>query len=214
MKDIVLTNNCFDPPELAYWRVPLNFNGTLSPDYCGLYDQNGYDLTEAEKLYAQVNATHITQHRIHRHALKREWFVQDLKTEGAILNHSLLFERKGFEGSAREQLEMWSRTYPIFNKLLKQRPKWGLDFSIDYCDNQGNVFEALHWEYDGFDYNEILDKKKEAEQILLNTDWDDVGRSLLNKKHEWFDLDFFSQSDYKCNFVGICSERFKMVIWE
>jgi hypothetical protein len=44
------------------------------------------------------------------------------------------------------------------------RPKWGMDISVDYADDQGNVFELLHWEYDGFNVDEIADKKINVEE--------------------------------------------------
>lgn len=214
MGDVILTTNTFDPPELKCWSTPINCKGSIAPESVNLYDQNGYDLTELEKLFCQTNKSYMVSHRIHKHSLKKDWFVQESKTEGAILNHSLLFERKGFDGEAKRQLEEWAKEYPIFYKLIKQRPKWGLDFSMDYCDREGNVFEAFHWEYDSFSYDEIIKMKQYSEEILLQKDWDSIGKSLLSLKDEWFHLDFFSQSDYKCRYIGICSERFKMVIWE
>ena len=59
------------------------------------------------------------------------------------------------------------------------RPKWGLDFSIDYCDREGNVFELLHWEYDGFDYNEVAGKKEIMDEFLVNQDWDERAQTML-----------------------------------
>ena len=93
------------------------------------------------------------------------------------------------------------------------RPKWGLDFSMDYVDRTGNAFELLHWEWDSFDYEEICTIKTQVEPILKNIDWADAANALLARKNEWFDLDFFAQSDWKCKYFGIIRERFKMVIW-
>jgi hypothetical protein len=94
------------------------------------------------------------------------------------------------------------------------RPKWGLDFSIDYCDREGNVFELLHWEYDGFDYNEVADKKEKMDEFLVNQDWDERARTMLERKNEWHKLGFFEQSEWKTEFFGIEKERFKMVLWK
>ena len=99
-------------------------------------------------------------------------------------------------------------------KIIAIRPKWGLDFSIDYVDQLGNAFEILHWEFDGFDYNEIQELKLQIEPKLLGTDWDDAGQRLLHHKYQWHHLDFFAQSEWKCRYFGIVNERFKMVIWE
>ncbi len=93
------------------------------------------------------------------------------------------------------------------------RPKWGLDFSMDYVDREGNAFEVLHWEWDSFDYEEIEAVRKEIEPILLGISWQDAAQDLLKYKSQWHHLDFFDQSDWKCDFFGGPKERFKMVIW-
>ena len=94
------------------------------------------------------------------------------------------------------------------------RPKWGLDFSMDYVDRTGNAFEILHWEYDSFDYEEICVVKEFAELKIQSIDWADAAKNLIKYKDEWHSLDFFAQSDWKCNYFGIPKERFKMVIWK
>jgi hypothetical protein len=94
------------------------------------------------------------------------------------------------------------------------RPKWGLDFSIDYADRDGNVFELLHWEYDGFEHDEIQSKKIRMEEFLVNQDWPDRARVMLTRKEEWHGLGFFEQSEWKTRFFGIEKERFKMVLWK
>ena len=134
--------------------------------------------------------------------------------EGAILNHSLLFERKAYTGQALEQLEYWAKNLPLIHKIIAMRPKWGLDFSMDYVDRKGNAFEVLHWEYDGFDYEEICAVKELVEPKLLAIDWNEAAAYLLKYKHEWHHLEFFAQSDWKCDYFGINKERFKMVIWK
>jgi hypothetical protein len=212
MKDFVLTDNTWNPD--GYWLIPLP--GYFAPKipHLDLFDQNGYDLTELEKMFAAVNLVETKSHRSHRTAIKQPWFDQADKVEGAILNHSLLFERKGFEGEALSQLKMWTKYFPRIWQLIRLRPKWGLDFSMDYADAYGNCFEILHWEYDGFDYNELAEVKQAVEPALANIDWDDAAQQLLKKKSEWHHLDFFAQSDYKCKYFGIARERFKMVAWE
>jgi hypothetical protein len=210
MKDLILTDNQFNPE--GYWTEPVG-KLIFIPTYedVDLFDQNGYDLTILEQHFMSTNAL---EHRSHRHAVKQDWFQQKLKLEGAVLNHSLLFERKAYAGAAREQLVRWSRDLPLVNKIVSIRPKWGLDFSMDYVDRSGNAFEILHWEYDGFDYNEIQSVKEYIEPVLLNIDWDDAGKEILNHKDQWHHLDFFAQSDWKCQYFGIPRERFKMVIWQ
>jgi hypothetical protein len=209
---LVLTAAQFNP--VARWHVPLPGSFVPDPTKVALFDQNGYDLTDVEKHYAEVNSMPAKAHRSHRHALKYEWLVQHYQESGAMLNHALLFERKGYDGEALEQLLQFADVYPIFWKIIRMRPKWGFDFSMDYCDREGNAFEVLHYEFDGFDLNEVEERKLEYERFFASVDWDDAGKEILKRKDEWISLDFFGQSDYKCNYFGIGKERFKLVIWE
>lgn len=212
MSYLELTDNQFNP--IGYWDQPLD--KLCPPLACdlALFDQNGYDLTDLEQCFAAVNLAPVHAHREHRHALKATWFTQSDRVEGAVLNHSLLFERKGYTGEALEQLKRWAQTNPLVYKIIKMRPKWGLDFSMDYADRAGNVFEVLHWEYDGFDFEEVAERKRQLEVNFAATDWGDAAARILKQKDQWHHLDFFAQSDWKCNYFGIVKERFKMVIWE
>lgn len=211
MQDLELTVNQFD--SNPYWEVPLDSVRPLVYTTPDLFDQNGYDLCQIEQLYCAKNDSDCQHHRQHRVALRKEWLRQLFKKEGAVLNHALLFERKAYTGRALEQLKEWAKQQPAYYRLINIKPKWGLDFSMDYYDREGNTFEVLHWEYDGFDFNEINDKKQEVEQQLMSIDWDDAAKEILKRKDEWYHLDFFKQSDYKCNYFGIGSERWKMVVW-
>lgn len=210
---IKLTDNTFDPN--GFWDKPVAKTVYLpTPEDIALFDQNGYDLTELEKHFASSNMAGPDSHRCHRTALKQPWFRQETVTEGVHLNHSLLFERKGYDGEALRQLKYWARELPLLHKVIAMRPKWGLDISVDYADREGNVFELLHWEWDSFDYEEIQQVKLEAEAIIKNIDWDTAAKELIKRKAEWHGLDFFAQSNWKCQYFGIVPERFKMVIWK
>ena len=207
---IILTTNSLN--SSSCWGLPIK-DFTPTGKELDLYDQNGYDLTEIERLYAQANGVTVQGHRETKHTIKQNWFEQEYKTTGAVFNHSLLFERKGYNGEAREQLTKWAKDINLFYKLLAIRPKWGLDFSMDYVDDQGNAIEVLHWEYDGFSYEEIQEKKLINEYKFLKMDWDDVSKQVLARKEEWYNLDFFGQSAWKCDYIGVERERYKMVAW-
>ena len=211
MQDLILTDAKFDPNP--FWEVPLDSKKALAFADTNVFDQNGYDLCSVESLYADKNATHSERVRNHRHALRQSWMTQNYRREGAVLNHANLFERKGYTGRALEQLKTWTDIYPIYYRLINIRPKWGLDFSMDYYDSQGRTFEVLHWEYDCFDLSEAQEVKNQMDEKLLSIDWQDAAEAIWNKKDEWFHLDFFKQSDYKCGYFGIVPERWKMVIW-
>lgn len=179
-----------------------------------LFDQNGYDLTVLEQHYARANHIAIQAHRQHIQAVKQPWFTQHNTITGPVLSHSLLFERKSYSGAALAELEQWAKELPLLHKLTAMRSKWGLDFSMDYVDSDGNAFELLHWEWDSFDYEEIQQVKRYIEPILLAIDWSKAAADMLERKAEWHSLDFFKQSDWKCAYFGIPKEQFKMVTWQ
>lgn len=210
---IKLTPNRFN--ENGYWSEPIDklMFIPLKEDVA-LFDQNGYDLTIIEQHFARSNNAKFVSHREHIKCIKVDWFVQDNRIEGAVLNHCNLFERKGYAGDALEQLKHWAKELPLINKVIALRPKWGLDFSMDYADRQGNAFEVLHWEWDSFNYNEIETIKQTIEPKLKSIDWDDAAAQILKHKEDWHHLDFFAQSRWKCDYFGIPEERFKMVAWQ
>ena len=209
-----VTDNKFD--QNPNWTESIKSVFACPPkESVELFDQNGYDLTRLEQLYAVANGRYTVKHRDKEHiTLRQTWFEDIAPNDGAHINHAVLFQRKGFQDHAKSQLESWAKAEPHLYKLLAMKPKWGLDFSIDYCDREGNVFELLHWEFDGFEYNEIADKKQTMEQFLLKQDWDERARTMLERKEEWHGLGFFEQSEWKTKFFGIDKERFKMVLWK
>lgn len=210
---LTVSSNQFDPNGL--WDKPVEKIVFIpTAEDVALFDQNGFDLTDLEKHYAYSNWNKPKKHREHRSALKETWFEQAHTVEGAHLNHSLLFERKGYTGAALEELQRWAKDLPLINKVIALRPKWGLDFSMDYVDRKGNAFEVLHWEWDSFDYLEIEAVRQTVEPVLKNIDWTDAGQKILAAKDQWHHLDFFQQSDWKCAYFGVPKERFKMVAWK
>ena len=214
---ITLTENKFNPNP--YYDQPIkaeltdNFVKNL-PSMIDTFDQNGFDLTNLERLYAKKMDYKIKKVRTTHWVLKEDWFTAEPTDRGCHINHAVIFERKGFTGAAKQQMEEFAEKCPLVHKVLQIRPKWGLDFSIDQADAEGNVFEVLHWEWDSFNFEEIQEKKKYMDDFLQTQDFDEMALRLLDKKSEWHHLGFFEQSDYKTNFFGIEKERFKMVIWK
>jgi hypothetical protein len=216
----------------GYWDKPIETskintdftNPNTAVSMLALFDQNGYDLTELEKVYANFNDDQYANHRTHRFAIKKPWYYQIPDAiEGPVINHCYLFERKGYSGAAKEQLESWAKgiendeisipPIPLYHKLLAMKPKWGIDFSMDYVDRSGNVFEIFHYEYDCFSATEAEEAKARLESVIENTDWNEAAKILLQRKEEWIHLPFFEQSDWKCAFFGLPSEKFKTVVW-
>ena len=176
-----------------------------------LFDQNGYHLTKAEQAFLSYNGYQPIERR-HEDCLRYDWLTWD-KRDGAHINHSDLFERKGFKDHAKEQLLALADINPMLYKLVKMKPKWGIDISIDYV-SENAVFEVFHYEWDSFNYKAVIEKKGEIEEFMLSKDWDDIAKSLWNKKDQWYNLDFFEQTQWRTDYFGLSPENFKNVIWE
>ena len=71
----------------------------------------------------------------------------------------------------------------------------------------------FHYEWDAFNYDDVLEKKQEIEEFVISQDWDDVANKLWNKKDEWINLNFFEQTEWRTNYFGLSPEKFKNVIW-
>lgn len=210
---ITLSKNNFNPNP--YYTLPIDLDESIDlKRTVDTFDQNGFDLTDLEILYAKKMDLQIKKVRHTHFVLKDDWFTAEPTDRGCHINHAVIFERKGFADAAKEQMVELADRCPLIHKVLQIKPKWGLDFSVDYADSQGNVFEVLHWEWDTFDFEEIQQKKKQMDIFLLSQNWDKMARQLLEKKAEWHNLGFFEQSAYKTDFFGIEKERFKMVIWK
>ena len=210
MNDLILTDYSFDPEACFTNAIDLSLSD-IEPASVAIFDQNGYILTKLEQKYYQQASEHRGPWE---HSFQKPWFTQLLKVNGAVLNHSLLFQRKGFSDAAYDQLARLAYDIPLIWKVAKIRPKWGLDFSIDWTDRAGNVFEILHWEWDDFEFDRVQERKYRYEQLFQLQDWDHVARKMLDKKDQWHHLDFFAQSAWKCDYLGIEHEQFKMVCWQ
>jgi hypothetical protein len=211
---IKLTENQFHTNK--NWDKPLEHDLPIPiyhPAWVEMFDQNGYRLTKLESHYAGANNHSTINHR-HEVTLRQDWFRGDEPLTGAHLNHAYLFERKGYEGAALEQLKQYAQKSNLINKLVNYRGKWGIDISVDYVDNNGNSMELLHFEYDSFDFNQIQEIKAKVETKVKAIDWKVAANSLLKHKNEWINLDFFEQSKWKTDFYGLPAEHFKMVAWE
>lgn len=187
-----LTENTFD--SNPYWTKPIeDVSILLDPKNLELFDQNGYHMTKIEQEYAKANGYNPVSRR-EEFVIRKDWYQSNNPLVGPHLNHAELFQRKGFSEEAQKQLMAYVDENPLLWKLIKMKPKWGIDISIDYVDEMGNVFEIMHYEWDDFDYDVVLDKKLEMENIMDFQNWDARAKTILERKNEWVNLDFFEQS--------------------
>jgi len=212
MKKILATSNEFN--SNPYWYNSLSDEAVLLDENAlHLFDQNGYHLTQVEQAYAMANNCETVMRR-HENVIRQNWITMTGFRVGSHFNHSDLFERKAYAGDALEQLRKIAHLNPMLWKVIRMKPKWGIDISIDYVDFEGNVFEVFHYEWDGFEHEAVAEKKEEIQSLILNTDWDNAAHVLMERWDEWSHLDFFEQSRWKTNFFGVSPEKFKNIIWD
>jgi hypothetical protein len=167
------------------------------------FDKDGYEITcVLERMLYEANNAPLNL-SIQKHvAPVKEWYYDDEDSEsGLVIDHSMLLTRWGVSGQAKEDLEMVVKDRPILNKLLGIRPKWGLDFSLDWVDHNGCT-EVIHIEQDFKTYEEACEAKEKLENLIDNTDWLDGAQQILKKKSEWEHLSSDDHSDWKAQYFG------------
>jgi hypothetical protein len=167
------------------------------------FDKDGYEVpTPLEWLHYEANNINLNREIQYHIAPVQEWYTDVEQSEhGLVLDHCMLLTRYAFAGEAREQIIEVSKNRPILQKLLNIKPKWGIDFSLDYVTHD-IVMEVIHIEQDFDDINEAEQAKAKLEYIIDSTDWYDGAMRLWQRKDEWINLSSDDHSDYKAQFFG------------
>ena len=168
------------------------------------FDKDGYEVpTPLEHLHYEANGIELNREIQFHIAPVQEWY-QDIESSehGLVLDHCMLLTRYAFDGEAREQIEEVCKiNRPILQKLLNIKPKWGIDFSLDFVTHD-IVMEVIHIEQDFDNMDEAEAAKERLENIIDNTDWYDGAMRLYQRKDEWINLSSDDHSDYKAQFFG------------
>jgi hypothetical protein len=167
------------------------------------FDKDGYEVpAPLERAFydrAGIKLNHEIQYHI---APVTPWYIDKEDSEkGLVLDHCMLLTRYAFAGDAREQLVAASEERPILQKLLNIKPKWGVDFSLDYV-SKDIVMEVIHIEQDFDNLQEAQKAKMKLETIIECTDWELGVQQLIERKSEWENLSSDDHSDYKAQFFG------------
>lgn len=163
------------------------------------FDNDGFELSLLEQYFYKRNNFPLYNFLNHN-CFQVKWF--DMTDNNFVLDHSLLLERKSFDGEAKKQIEFYSKKFPQLLKYLKLKPKWGIDFALEHYENDEYI-EVLHIEYDYSDLDQAIEKKEMFQNKLLSTDWTDFLSTLKRKKDEWINLKGFQQNDYKARLWGL-----------
>jgi hypothetical protein len=167
------------------------------------FDKDGYEiLTPLEKLHYEKNKAELNEEIQFHTAPVKYWYIDEEEAEkGLVLDHCMLLTRFAFAGEARAQLEEVALERPILYKLLGIKPKWGIDFSLDYI-SQEICMEVIHIEQDFDNLEEAVAAKQKLENIIETTDWQAGAEELIERKSELIDLSSDDHSDYKAQFFG------------
>ena len=167
------------------------------------FDKDGYEIpTPLEWLHYEANGIELNREIQFHIAPVQEWYADTESSEhGLVLDHCMLLTRYAFADEARAQLEEVSNNRPILQKLLNIKPKWGIDFSLDYI-TKNVCMEVIHIEQDFDNIEQAQEAKEQLEHIIDNTDWYDGAMQLWQRKDEWINLSSDDHSDYKAQFFG------------
>lgn len=174
-------------------------NDVVTEDYVRFFDNDGFELSFLEQEYYRENKVNLSN--VLNHVCdQREWF--SCKDKNFKLDHSIILQRWCFVGEARDQLERKKSVLPQLNKYLSIVPKWGIDFALEYYEDDKSL-EVLHIEMDYRNYYEAVVAKEKIESMIFNTDWKDFVNSLLKNKSQWEVLNGMAQNDWKAVHWGL-----------
>jgi hypothetical protein len=194
------TNNDFDTHPYLTKTIPQKLVDTLPLKD---FDKDGYEVPALlERAYYEAQGIQLN-HEIQYHiAPVKPWYLDEEDSEQElVLDHCMLLQRFALGGEAKLQVEETIEARPILQKLLSIKPKWGIDFSLDYV-SKDIVMEVIHIEQDFDNLEQAQEAKMKLENIIEKTDWLDGAKQLIKRKAEWINLSSDDHSDYKAQFFG------------
>lgn len=174
-------------------------NDVITPEYIRFFDNDGFELSFLEQEYYRENGISLNN-CLNHNCNQMDWLI--LEDKNFIIDHCTLLQRWQFTEEAKHQLEQHKSAFPQLHKYIKLKPKWGLDFALEYYDDFWSI-EVVHIEFDDHNYYEAMARKEHLENKILSTDWIDFVNSLKIKKDEWQHLTAMDQNDWKARFWGV-----------
>lgn len=163
------------------------------------FDNDGFQLSLLEQEYYKTNKVKVLN-TLNRAGDRPIWM--NCEHDTFYLDHSMTPQRWCYISEAKEQLERHLKKFPSLIKYINLKPKWGLDFALEYYDEQ-DALEVLHIEFDFRNYYQALAMKEKLENKICSTDWADFKCKLINNKSQWENLQGLDQNDWKAQFWGL-----------
>lgn len=193
--------------ENPYITEPLPdesvFDRLVAPEF---FDRFGYELTYIENLYHKHN--NIPGHVLvpgsptDAAACIQDWMIQQTPDPYVFLDHCHLNTRYAYKGDALEQITRLSKKYPRLVKVLNIKPKYMVDFCLDYIVDD-KVVELIHIEHDFHDFEEYKSHIAFCESFVLSQDWHGVYKDLQNYFNYEYNYDEYAQAQYKAQYFGL-----------
>lgn len=193
-----VTSNEFTKHLILNKRVSDDVFDTRSIKY---FDNDGFELTYLEQDFYRENGVKMSN--ILNHLSDHHDWIQ-CNHENFKLDHCTLTQRWGFDGEAKQQLEKHLSKFPELIKFINIKPKWGLDFALEYYDDEGFT-EVIHIERDYTSYNAAIIAKEMFEMKILETDWKHFLNNIRKRKYQWEYMTGPSQNNWKAQYWGLDS---------
>jgi len=193
---ITFTSNKFVENPLITEVIDDSFFTETNIQY---YDNDGFKPNLLEKKYYQAQGIELRD-CLGFLGARYTWAVmQDMPN--FILDHSMVLTRCAYAGPALEQLKRHSIQFPYLKKYLLTKPKWGLDFALEYVDDD-EYLEVLHIERDFSSLEQAKLTKRVLEKKIISTDWVAFVEELKSSKQEWQALEGLDRNDWKAQKWG------------
>jgi len=193
---ITFTSNDFVSPAVITTPIRDDYFSQYNIQH---FDNDGFQLNRLEQMYYTAHGIRIEE-CLGVYGAHYQW--ASINNPSYILDHSMILTRCTYAGQALEQLTEHSKQYPYLRKYLTMKPKWGLDFALEYFDEDSYI-EVIHIEQDYDTYEKAQQAKTQFERRILSTNWTSFTRDIIKKRAEWEQLQGMARNDWKAREWGL-----------
>ena len=175
--------------------VPKN---SFSIDSMRYFDNDGFQLNKLEQIYYKTDGIKIGECLgvVSAH----EPWIEASNEARLIVDHSFIVTRYQYVEAAREQLFKLSDLFTYLRKYTLLRPKWGIDFALEYSGKE--YIEVVHIERDYSSYQQAAEAKANLEHFIVKQDWEHIAQQLIKCQSEWLPLQGMARNDWKAQYLG------------